>query len=286
VLYVSHHTYTQAAVLESTFGGDMERLAEVLKVNLEDSDYGEAVYTFYEQTPSPMNMLAPFLGLLRDLTFNQSDYRSCAGFLHVMSQTIDFRAFANAPAEVRADTRFGLAALKTFDRSWEELETQLLVPVKDDTVETNIIAIFNAHLELIRELRENGGVVVRTAEEKSEKNIDLSKQTFNEPATIDWEALWASAEKDAEEEIKKKREEEEKSSPRLQERSASERDGGSKTEAPPALSRKGAEGGEAMLNRALGGSNSVLTDVPKGKVRADEDADISDIMAQFGGGSK
>lgn len=123
VVYVSKNTYDQAVVINDRFEGERTVLCKRLGADRND----ELVVFFYDNAPSPINILAPFLGLLRkEVDVPIDDIEVQYGYLHMLSQIINFNGYANVPEEARASLSIGRAVLNSYRESWKDLEQTLM----------------------------------------------------------------------------------------------------------------------------------------------------------------
>lgn len=129
VVYVSKNTYDQCVRLHGRLEGELGLICRLMSV-----DYGEdtVVNWFHKNAPEPVNMLAPFLGLLQKKhEIEKDNIEQMFGYLHILSQIINFDNYTLMPAEARADISVGNAVLKSYKESWSDLEQSLVdrIPV-------------------------------------------------------------------------------------------------------------------------------------------------------------
>lgn len=123
VVYVSKNTYDQCVRLHGRLEGELGLICRLMSV-----DYGEdtVVNWFHRNAPEPVNMLAPFLGLLQKKhEIEKDNIEQMFGYLHILSQIINFDNYTLMPAEARADISVGNAVLKSYKESWSDLEQSL-----------------------------------------------------------------------------------------------------------------------------------------------------------------
>lgn len=124
-VYLSKSTYDQALLLNDRLEGELSYLKKVLIGDA--TKHESAILYFYENAPEPLNILAPFLGLVKADVELEKNIRSLCGVLHEMSMAIDFNEFSKVPASVRADVEFGKSAIKKYEQSWADMEVKLTV---------------------------------------------------------------------------------------------------------------------------------------------------------------
>lgn len=108
--YVHRSTYDAAVILNDRYTKDTLLDA----IGIESSDI---IDYYFEQAPTPLNILAPFLGLVAEGL--EKDIELLTGCLHVISSSIDFRKFVKAPKEIRSEVNFSLFIREEYKLSWE-----------------------------------------------------------------------------------------------------------------------------------------------------------------------
>lgn len=122
-VYLSKNVYDQVIILDDRFESDYT----IIKNKLGLGDNQEpAIEYFVEAAPEPLNILAPFLGLVEGEELEQ-DIELLCGVLHQMSTTINFNSFVKVPKEVRAEVKFTDNFIRKYKESWEAIETKLIV---------------------------------------------------------------------------------------------------------------------------------------------------------------
>lgn len=136
VIYVSKNTYDQCVSLNTRWEGDHNNFYKHFYRDQEHRKipgFMSALKLFVDKSPDPIRMLAPFFVLLEKNTgidWESITYVEMLGFIHVMSQQLDFYALSVVPQEVRASVSTPTVALKLYEESWEEICETL----KDKTV--------------------------------------------------------------------------------------------------------------------------------------------------------
>lgn len=126
-IYLSRNVYDQAVILNDRFENDYTIIRNMLGV----SDLQNAAIEYFgEVAPEPLNILAPFLGLVTDVELEQ-DIEELCGVLHQMAATINFCSFICVPKEVRADVSFTGNFIRKYKDSWDSIETKLIVTEVD-----------------------------------------------------------------------------------------------------------------------------------------------------------
>ena len=125
VVYVSKNTYDQCVRLHGRFEGEIGYMCRNFGVEYGD---GTVVDFFYNNAPEPLNILAPFLGELVKAghKIEADDIETMLGYLHIMSQIINFDSYTLMPVDARADVTVGNAVLKSYKESWEDLTESLM----------------------------------------------------------------------------------------------------------------------------------------------------------------
>lgn len=122
-IYLSKSTYDQALLLSDRFEGELSYLKKTVLDGEGTND--EAILYFFENAPEPINILAPYIGLIKvDLP---SDLRELCGALHMISMSIDFNEFTKVPAGVRKEVSFTKNTIRRFEQSWKDIEVKLHV---------------------------------------------------------------------------------------------------------------------------------------------------------------
>lgn len=126
-IYLSRNVYDQAVILNDRFEDDYTIIRNMLGI----SDLQNAAIEYFgEVAPEPLNILAPFLGLVTDVELEQ-DIEELCGVLHQMAATINFCSFIRVPKEVRADVSFTDNFIRKYKDSWDSIETKLIVTEVD-----------------------------------------------------------------------------------------------------------------------------------------------------------
>lgn len=117
--YVSKNVYDAAVVLESVFSSDIDMLIEK-NFTIVDSHIN-SVYWFYENVPSPINMLAPYLYLCSEKIDLGNDIELLTGALHQISQSMDFYQFTIVPKEVKSTVLYTKSMVMKYKDSWVDV---------------------------------------------------------------------------------------------------------------------------------------------------------------------
>lgn len=122
-IYLSKSTYDQALLLSDRFEGELSYLKKTVLGGEVTND--DAITYFFENAPEPINILAPYIGLIKvDLP---SELRELCGALHMVSMSIDFNEFTKVPADVRKEVSFTKNTIRRFEQSWRDIEVKLHV---------------------------------------------------------------------------------------------------------------------------------------------------------------
>lgn len=135
VVYVSKNTYDQCVRMHSRFEGELNPICRFLGV---DRSVTSNVDWFFNNMPEPLNILAPFIGILeKSHSIEAENAEQMLGYLHILSQMINFDGYSLVSQEVRADVSVGNAVLKSYKESWSDIETSLediAVPALNDAL--------------------------------------------------------------------------------------------------------------------------------------------------------
>lgn len=128
-IIVNRSVYDQMLLLSDRFEGELSYLNKT--INADSNNHRAEIEYFFETAPEPINMLAPFLGLVGENTEIGCDFEKICGILHQMSSIINFNEFVKVPAEIRADVTFTKRELLRYKDSWESLEEKLVLAEVD-----------------------------------------------------------------------------------------------------------------------------------------------------------
>ncbi len=219
IIYVGKTTYDQCVKLHARYEGSLvQSLDAIFGRNAWSIDtpieQKKVVEDIFNQLPEPVNMLAPFLIFLRensgikwDETF---DVRKAVGYIHIMSQMIDFYAVGTIPAAIRAQVSFPTVSLNMYESSWKDLtdtlrdrtvvylskepiEEKPAEPEKEDTLDySKVLAITP---------RQTNVEVVQPEEVAEESNdsdddVEMIDPTEHQLTEEEQDALWDSIEVD------------------------------------------------------------------------------------------
>jgi hypothetical protein len=119
--YVHRDVYDKAVVLS-----DRHKL-ETLMSTLEVNNNADTMEWFYANAPSPINILAPYIGLVEEGI--EQEIEICCGVLHVITSVIDVRNFIQQPQALRKSVSFSLSVREEYEMTWERF---FLTAVKYD----------------------------------------------------------------------------------------------------------------------------------------------------------
>ncbi len=109
--YVHRAVYDMAVILS-----DRHTLVSLVS-NVIPISNEETILWFYENAPSPINILAPYIGLVEgDIP---KDIIACCGVLHAISAVINLRGFINHPKEIRKSVKFSLSIREEYEMAWD-----------------------------------------------------------------------------------------------------------------------------------------------------------------------
>ena len=115
-IYVDKSTYEQATILNNKYCNDFDGLCKLVG----GTNNQELVKFYYNSIPEPMNILAPFIGIIDDSTEFDGSLTELVGCLHVIARSIDFTKFVKIPAEIRNTVTFSDHIRKEFEIQWQE----------------------------------------------------------------------------------------------------------------------------------------------------------------------
>lgn len=185
VVYVSKNTYDQCVRMYARLDGEIGYVCRVVGVDYAE---GTVVDWYHKNAPTPVNILAPFIGvLIKDgAQIEIGEMEKCFGYLHILSQLCNFDAYTQVNADIRADLTVGKSVLNSYKESWEDLEQSLYDRVPVALMPTQVVA---------------GTMVATQATESVTAAVDPNIDLFDEEAEIseeDWvaqmDALLAQAE--------------------------------------------------------------------------------------------
>lgn len=198
---VSRRVYNAALILSDRCAGSID----VVTKKVGQTDHAEAVDYFYSIAPEPIYILAPFLALAEKDADLPKDFETLCGYLHMMSMSIDFEAFINAPVELRGSIRFTKRQLEIYKDSWKDMSIRL----KFMELDTNSLTVefvqnlLQGILPLVgtipveREERSAGRkkknrVTEEEEEEESDEENSNSESDAEEADKEEPEDIWAS----------------------------------------------------------------------------------------------
>ena len=127
-IYIHRLLYDSAVILADKYDS-IEALAKDIAPTGDIPSDRKDVQFFYDHTPAPVNILAPYLLLCPEAFTSLYDM---AGALHVMSNTFDFKKLPQIPKEVRLNAMtFSMRITEEYKLSWE-LFLSKCIPYSDD----------------------------------------------------------------------------------------------------------------------------------------------------------
>lgn len=115
-IYVDKSTYEQATVLNHKYCSDYDGLCKLVG----GTNHADLVKFYYDNIPEPMNILAPFIGIIDASTQFDGTLEELVGCLHVIARSIDFTKFVKIPAEIRNTVTFSDHIRKEYEIQWRE----------------------------------------------------------------------------------------------------------------------------------------------------------------------
>lgn len=111
--YIHRSLYDQAVILNDIYGEDIEMLIEAITGN---TDTRDDVQFFLENAPTPINIFAPFLLLVKEPL---TEFKDMIGAIHVMSGPMNFRKMLKIPFEMRNTPTFSLSIREEYVLAWD-----------------------------------------------------------------------------------------------------------------------------------------------------------------------
>lgn len=123
-VYLSKSTYEQALLLADRMENEITYL-QSLVLGDDVANNKIAQDYFFENAPEPVNILAPFLGLVQPIL--GCNMRELCGVLHMLSMQIDFNLYTKVPKEVRAGVMFTKNSIRRYEQNWRDIEMKINV---------------------------------------------------------------------------------------------------------------------------------------------------------------
>ncbi|GKX28653.1 hypothetical protein SH1V18_11330 [Vallitalea longa] len=109
--YIHRDVYDKAIMLTDRY--TLDELVE----NIQPQNNLSAINYYYENSPSPINILAPFLGLVDKGLPN--DIETLTGAIHVITAAIDVKAYTLIESDLRKTLEFSLYIKEEYEMAWE-----------------------------------------------------------------------------------------------------------------------------------------------------------------------
>lgn len=123
-VYLSKSTYEQALLLADRMENEITYLQKlVLGDDIENNKIAQDY--FFENAPEPVNILAPYLGLVQPVL--SCNMRELCGVLHMLSMQIDFNLYTKVPKEVRVGIVFTKNSIRRYEQNWRDIEMKINV---------------------------------------------------------------------------------------------------------------------------------------------------------------
>lgn len=111
--YIHRMLYDQAVILNDIYGDDINSL--IVELTGENKTRGD-VEEFYSKTPTPINIFAPYLLLVKE---ELTDFEDMVGAIHVMSGPVNLRQLLKYPIGVRNNPSFSLSIKEEYALAWD-----------------------------------------------------------------------------------------------------------------------------------------------------------------------
>lgn len=220
VLYVSKATYDQAVLISSRFDGDCNAVWSTLKDSKvtysEIPGFMDFLKNYKEKAPEPLNILAGFLGLVaqtKGVDFKEMTLVDAYGFLHSISQMIDFNALSVVPKEVRAKVDIPKVILTSYELSWNEicatLEDHTVLHYSTQPIVQQVPVVTVPTVQVVEEKKEEAPKVevtttkVETPVKEEPVKVETKEEVKEEPEEDDFFARLAKAANKAGDKMKK-----------------------------------------------------------------------------------
>lgn len=219
-IYLSRGVYDQALLLSDRVEGELSYLRKL--VAGDNPEHTEAITYFFNTAPAPLNVLAPYLGLVSGDVELHNDMEELCGVLHMLSMTIDFNEFTKVPPEVRSGVEFTKKSIWRYKQSWQDIEMKLKVSDIDlNSVSVEAVAeILSKFLPVFSgqpvmqnvgmPLQQSNPVVSITKQETMSAAANDMDTSDDEEITDVWAMLGAALDEGFKEEEEKEKEEKEK----------------------------------------------------------------------------
>ncbi len=128
VVYVNKATYDEAIILKSRFDGNGGAILKFVIPDKCKPECKDAAIRFMKTATPVLRPVGPMLTLLSSndgIDWENATIVDMYGYLHMMSQMVDFNAIAAVPKEVRAKVDIPTSLIKGYQESWNAL-TQTL----------------------------------------------------------------------------------------------------------------------------------------------------------------
>lgn len=126
-IFVSRSTYDQALRIAVKYDDSFENVQRDgfnEGPDYQNDMYDGIIYKMGKLMPYPINMLAPFIIILRDmnteLITEDTTVIDLYGYLHVLSQSLDFYSYLLIDEKMRNNPRISTYLYKTYKDNWNE----------------------------------------------------------------------------------------------------------------------------------------------------------------------
>lgn len=109
--YIHRDVYDQAVILADRY------TPQELKTIVEPEYNTSVIDYFYERAPYPINILAPFLGIVNPGL--PEDMEVLTGALHVITAATNIKAYVEVNKELRKTLQFSLYIQEEYEMAWE-----------------------------------------------------------------------------------------------------------------------------------------------------------------------
>lgn len=153
--YIHRALYDQAVIINDIYKDDIPLLMQEISGSAQSrSD----VDMFMEAAPSPINILGPYLLLVKEPL---EDFVDMVGAIHVMSGPLNLRAMLKYPIEVRNVALFSLSIKEEYELAWDRF-FRTTMPYNPEAV---------AYQPTVTPM--NGTATTTVAYEEKEENLNI-----------------------------------------------------------------------------------------------------------------
>lgn len=119
--------YVHRSVYDSALTLSVKQTADGLLTLIDSSSNSPAIESWYSAAPEPLNILAPYFGLIsEELPACRIDV--LAGVMHAITSQIDAYNFIKQPKAIRTTVKMSLSVLNEYQMAWDSFSAQCTKP--------------------------------------------------------------------------------------------------------------------------------------------------------------